>query len=557
MTKYGCIYLIKNKKNDKIYVGKTTQDLNSRFSQHIRKALLNKDNTKFYNAIRKYGPENFYIEELKVFDSEESLNKAEIETISKLGAFKYGYNSTKGGDGGISISSIEKCSIPIVCLNTNKKYKNAREVERDTGISYKAVNQVCRGEKRMYKGYVFDYDVPNKNDILDFQIKRSKLKKQNKNNRIVNLENGKEYPNILEASKQENVSDGTIRNHCYNLVKNPKYKFFNIKKALYVGDYHCQVNNLKDCENLMNFILKKAEEEKVDSIFFLGDQFHTHAVIRLEVQHFWSKSLKLLNLTCPTYLLVGNHDMKGDNESNANDINSMICFNTENVLLENINIIDKPTNVEGIGMMPYYKNEQAFLKDCQDLYNKGATGCLIAHQTFTGAQYENGFFSEEGIDPELVPHKAIISGHIHKSQQVGKCFYPGTPKWDTMADANQPKGIWIFEHNETGAVKSKTFISTENVVTPITSYEVKEGEELPTLNPDARNYVVLEGKTAWINKVKKELKDKASIKVKPTDVKVAKDIKDTSITLEKYLETEFQPIEGVKKESIKEFLREV
>ena len=80
---------------------------------------------------------------------------------------------------------------------------------------------------------------------------------------------------------------------------------------------------------------------------------------------------------------------------------------------------------------------------------------------------------------------------------------------------------------------------------------------MPVLNPDARNYVVLEGKTAWINKVKKELKDKASIKVKPTDVKVAKDIKDASVTLEKYLETEFQPIEGVKKENIKEFLRDV
>ena len=223
----------------------------------------------------------------------------------------------------------------------------------------------------------------------------------------------------------------------------------------------------------------------------------------------------------------------------------------------NINIIDVPTEIDNIGYMPYYEDYKSFLEDCEYLYEQGVTGCLIAHQTFTGAQYENGFFSEEGIDPALVPQQEIISGHIHKSQQVGKCFYPGTPKWDTMADANQPKGIWVFEHEDTGAVKSKKFFSTENIVTPITSYEVKEGEELPALNPDARNYVVLEGKTAWINKVKKELKGKANVKVKPTDVRVAKDIKDASMTLEKYLEKEFQPIEGVKKESIKEFLREV
>ena len=550
-NQYGCIYIIKNKSNDKAYVGKTTQKIEDRFYQHIKKALSSKDNNKFYNAIRKYGPDNFFIEIVQYCLDEDSLNITEKEIIKNLDSFNNGYNSTEGGDGGINIYSIEKCSIPVVCLNTGKKYKNAREVEQDIGIPYKAVSQVCRGEKRMYKGYVFDYDTMDHDYILDFQIKRSKLKKQNKNNRIINLETKKEYSNFLEASKNENVSDGTIRNHCFNLVKNPKYKFYNMKKVLYVGDYHCQIANLKDCQKLMIFISEIIENNDIDAVVFLGDQFHTHAVIRLEVQDFWYNSLKMLNILCPTYLLIGNHDMKGDNESKASDINSMIAFNTSNILLENINIIDKPTNIEGIGMLPYYKNHDDFLKAAEDLYNQGATGLLIAHQTFTGAQYENGFFSEESIDPALIPQKQIVSGHIHKSQHVGKCFYPGTPKWDTMADVNQEKGIWIFTHNESGEYIEKEFISTAEIVTPIVSYDIKEGDDLPKINPSARNYITIEGKTAWINKIKLKLKG-CNIKIKPTDRAIIKN--NNNLSINEYLETEFEPIAGIDRMELKQFI---
>jgi DNA repair exonuclease SbcCD nuclease subunit len=329
-------------------------------------------------------------------------------------------------------------------------------------------------------------------------------------------------------------------------------------KILRVGDPHVQVSNLKDSEALLDFVMSTAVDENVDRIEFLGDMFHTHAVVRVEVVDFWRR--KLWELCSETgievFLLCGNHDQPGSKEKEQ----EMNALQTLDGCHKLVKIIDKPyiCSKSNIGYVPYHSNEEHFLSEAAVLYNQGASECLIAHQTFTGAQYENGFFSEEGIDPAKLLQKAIISGHIHKSQQVGKCFYPGTPKWDTMADANQPKGIWIFQHsNFGGAIEAKVFISTENIVTPITSYEVKEGEELPALNPDARNYVVLEGKTAWINKVKKELKGKANVKVKPTDVRVAKDIKDASMTLEKYLEKEFQPIEGVKKESIKEFLREV
>jgi DNA repair exonuclease SbcCD nuclease subunit len=335
-------------------------------------------------------------------------------------------------------------------------------------------------------------------------------------------------------------------------------------KVLYVGDPHVQVRNLKDSQALMDYVIELAMEQKVDNITFLGDLFHTHAVLRVEIIDFWKRAFQKIKFAKNDYqgiecrVLVGNHDQPGSKEKEQ-EMNALNIFQDDGSIEDNGGyryVINSPQAIGSIAYVPYHSDEETFLKACQELYDKGATGMLIAHQTFTGAQYENGFFSEEGIDPALVPQKEIISGHIHKSQQVGKCFYPGTPKWDTMSDANQPKGLYIIEHNEDGTIKGKEFFSTEHIVTPIKSYEIKEGEELPELNPDARNYVVLEGKSAWINKAKKKLKSLAHIKVKPTD-RVTRVNKENSVTLEKYLDTEFEPIQGVSKKDIKEFVSNI
>ena len=224
-------------------------------------------------------------------------------------------------------------------------------------------------------------------------------------------------------------------------------------KILYVGDPHVQVSNLKDSQALMDYITQVAGEQDVDQITFLGDMFHTHAVVRVEVIDFWKRSLlNLSSLGKRIVCLVGNHDQPGSKEKEQ-EMNALIAFEDLDVFVVNKPYLDTDTN---ISYMPYYSSEEVFLEKAHILYENG-NGCLIAHQTFTGAQYENGFFSEEGIDPALVPQQEIISGHIHKSQQVGKCFYPGTPKWDTMSDANQPKGLYVITHAEDGTTREKEF----------------------------------------------------------------------------------------------------
>lgn len=321
-------------------------------------------------------------------------------------------------------------------------------------------------------------------------------------------------------------------------------------KVLRVGDPHVQISNLKDSEKLIDFIINTAITRKVMNVEFLGDLFHTHAVLRIEVIDFWQRSFRKIiasNLNCT--VLVGNHDQPGSKEKEQ-EMNALNIFDVH----DNFTIVNKPSEILGTAYIPYMSDRQSFIDAAKQLYDQGATELLVAHQTFTGAQYENGFFSEEGIDPALIPQKQIISGHIHKSQQVGKCFYPGTPKWDTMADANEPKGIWIFTHADSGEYIEKEFISTSEIVTPIVCYDIKEGDDLPEINTSARNYITLEGKTAWINKIKPKLKG-CNIKIKPTDRVINKI--NTNLSLDKYLELEFEPVAGVDKEELKQFITNI
>jgi group I intron endonuclease len=105
---YGGIYLILNKINRKIYVGQTTLTWKKRVKKHFTKAgiLTTKSviNTYFYNAVRKYGSENFESFLLCSCPDKHALDEAERFFIWMFASHKrsFGYNSTLGGDGVVS-----------------------------------------------------------------------------------------------------------------------------------------------------------------------------------------------------------------------------------------------------------------------------------------------------------------------------------------------------------------------------------------------------------------------------------------------------------------------
>ncbi|MFH0795767.1 MAG: NUMOD3 domain-containing DNA-binding protein [Candidatus Omnitrophota bacterium] len=89
----GTIYIATNKENGKRYVGQTWGKVSTR----IRKHFNEKKETIFSRALRKYGTDNFDIQQIVY--SRDSLNEWEQYFISKLITISpSGYNLTSGGD---------------------------------------------------------------------------------------------------------------------------------------------------------------------------------------------------------------------------------------------------------------------------------------------------------------------------------------------------------------------------------------------------------------------------------------------------------------------------
>ena len=96
------IYKIYNDINNKFYIGKTSKTVNDRWQEHIYTALYRKQkrNFKLYKAIRKYGIEHFFIEEIEECNKD-SVDEREKYWIKQYDSFNNGYNMTEGGDGTI------------------------------------------------------------------------------------------------------------------------------------------------------------------------------------------------------------------------------------------------------------------------------------------------------------------------------------------------------------------------------------------------------------------------------------------------------------------------
>ena len=95
------IYCITNLINEKKYVGKTTYSITKRFQEHCRDSKKERcEKRPLYDAMNKYGIENFIVEQLIECDELE-LNSYECLFIEQLNTYNNGYNATKGGDGSI------------------------------------------------------------------------------------------------------------------------------------------------------------------------------------------------------------------------------------------------------------------------------------------------------------------------------------------------------------------------------------------------------------------------------------------------------------------------
>ena len=201
-------------------------------------------------------------------------------------------------------------------------------------------------------------------------------------------------------------------------------------KWLIHGDPHLKISHLLTAREFFTWIKRVASEYDVKGIINLGDLFDTHGVVRAEVQGEYREFLN--NRGKLTYIhILGNHECFKPNDARYHALQPFIERNDNDY-----HVVDRPMIIEDMGFVPYIHDASNF----PDLDAE----IVFAHQTFLGSDFGH-FRPEEGVDPESLRAELIYSGHIHTRQNVGKVRYVGSPIPYGVNDADQTKGIVIFD----------------------------------------------------------------------------------------------------------------
>ena len=256
----GYIYKITNKINLKIYIGQISNSIQTRFSQHIYDS--NHSNCSGYNyllhkAIRKYGKDNFILEEIEKVD-DNFLQEREIYWIKHFNCcIPNGYNMTQGGEGcpiynrneicqkwdnGLSTKEIKKqygmCDTTLKNILKNYSayskeedlhrqglikrvyqynsngtlitiHNSINEAAESVHVDRSIISRCCSGEKKSSKGFIWSFSPITFTNKKIKNYKLRKVIKMDMNNNILEV-----YDNLSVAGRAMNKKNTSYIKEC-------------------------------------------------------------------------------------------------------------------------------------------------------------------------------------------------------------------------------------------------------------------------------------------------------------------------------------------------------
>lgn len=180
---HGYVYLLTNKVNGKRYVGQTTETIEIRFNKHCgsKKQVISK-------AIKKYGIDNFTVQELAVAYNQKQLNFVEgffIHSFNTLISNGFGYNVKDiiDGKGKLSEETKEKMrksanTLKRVEISLENGKNNRGKSRRNSSSKYCGVYRYLnkwravfvKNNKRIHLGtYLLEEDAAKAKDIIEIK----------------------------------------------------------------------------------------------------------------------------------------------------------------------------------------------------------------------------------------------------------------------------------------------------------------------------------------------------------------------------------------------------
>ena len=190
----------------KVYIGRTCLPLHWR-SKYNGSGY--KGNTSFYNAIQKYGWENFEHEIIKDNMDIDEANEFEIEMIKKYKSNQkeFGYNLQAGGENG---SPVEETRKRMSEWQIGKKLsEETKQKISKAHIGQKDSDETRKKKSESHKGKTIPKEVVKKMNET--------YKKHLVNNKkpVICIETNECYESIAEAARKTNIC-GTLIGGCCN-----------------------------------------------------------------------------------------------------------------------------------------------------------------------------------------------------------------------------------------------------------------------------------------------------------------------------------------------------
>lgn len=209
-----CVYIHINKINNKKYIGQTIYGNNP--NKRWIKGKGYRHCPKFYNAIQKYGWDNFEHEIIASNLTEDEANNFEELLIKKLNTTnsKNGYNLQYGGEHNLH------------SLETKQKMSKGRKGKSPSKEHRKHLSDAIKGEKHFYYGK-HHTEEEKKNLSINSP----------KNKSVLCVETNTTYRSMMEAQRATGINNSLICNCCKGKKKT-------------AGGYHWRYANEVEQENL-------------------------------------------------------------------------------------------------------------------------------------------------------------------------------------------------------------------------------------------------------------------------------------------------------------------
>lgn len=181
-------------------------------------------------------------------------------------------------------------------------------------------------------------------------------------------------------------------------------------------------------------------EHNIKNIFHLGDYYDHRKNINFKALNHNRKVFlePLKEMGIHMDIIPGNHDVFHKNTNDLTSLKELLGYYTANV-----SIIQKPTEVNGVHLVPWINQENQ--SEYFDYISRNS-GVLMGHLELEGFDVLKGLKSQHGIHANIFKsYDAVYSGHYHTKSQHGNVRYLGSQMEFTWSDVDDPKHFHIYD----------------------------------------------------------------------------------------------------------------